>query len=95
MITGSEIESVILENSLQAKVQVWMASLGNFTKYTKKKIYISSSCTILKDWKEGNTPKDILRSYQHPHIKSGKDTTKKKKERNKRKRKLLKANIPN
>jgi len=40
MITGSEIESVILKNSLQIIVQVWMASLGNFTKYTKKKFIL-------------------------------------------------------
>ena len=50
-LTKSEIESVIKKkNSLQTKVQDWMASLGNSTKHIEKSLHqnISNSSKTLK-----------------------------------------------
>ena len=52
-----------------------MASQASSTKHTKKKLYDSSQ-TLPKDWRGGNTPKDILWNHNHPDTKT-KDTTKK------------------
>ena len=45
-ITRSEIESVILKNSLQTKVLDQLAGLGNSSKHTKKNLYQSSNSSI-------------------------------------------------
>ena len=67
LITRSEVESVILQNSLQTKVQDQMASLGNSTKHTTKNLYLSLS----------NYSKFILWGHHHLIPKPDKDTTQK------------------
>ena len=44
----------------------------NFTKHRRAyvKIYIDTSQTLPKDWKERNTPKDILLRHHHPDTKT-------------------------
>ena len=55
-------------NSLQTKVQGWVASLGNSPKQTKN--LCQSFSNSFKDWRRGNTPKIILWSHHHSGTKT-------------------------
>ena len=72
LITRSEIQSVIKKKTYIQKPRTTWLHRGILSNI--QRIYTNSSPTLPKDWRGGNTPKDILWSLIH---KTNKETTEK------------------